>query len=466
MTLPLTAPAGLAAISGNAIWFLYFHRFETHKHGLLYLNCFALSVVGGFFLLNNVYKQSASEAATFVGAVAASFLVGAYGSMLIWRAFMNPLNNMPGPWAARLGNLWFSVHVRNSDAYYKLQDLHRKNGKIVRIGSNDLSIIDPKIMEAANGRNSDVKKGWWYDNDAPLTSMHTTRDRALHDKRRKVWAPAFSEKAVRDYETRIEGYTDLLIEKITAYKGEPIDVRLWFNLFSFDAMALLAFGKDYGMLQKGEKHWALDLLDEGMQPLAFFLPGWLFRMLTKIPGAAAGYQKFVKFCVDELSWRVENAKAAEKSGKSDIMSWILRAYEGIERPQKDPMLQADARLIIVAGSDTTAATFTYLFYHLAKNPSAVQKLREELKPLMNGDWSDRDINQAQYLNGCINESLRMHPPVPSGVQRQMPPQGMEVDGRHVPGGTIFYMPQYVIGRGESCFEHAGYGLYETLRVRN
>jgi len=398
--------------------------------------------------LTKLLGQTIFEATAITAAISGSFLFGVYGSMLTWRAFLNPLNKFPGPFPARLGNLWFSTHVSKSDAYYKLQALHQKHGKIVRIGSNDLSIIDPTIMEAANGRNSEVMKGWWYDNDYPLSSMHTTRSKILHEKRRRVWAPAFSEKAVRDYETRIGGYTDLLVNKVAARKGQPIDTRLWFNLYSFDAMALLAFGKDYRMLEKGEKHWALDLLDEGMQPLAFFLPGWMFRLLTKIPGAAAGFQKVVKFCVDELSWRVQNAGEADKKGSSDMMSWILKAYQGVDRPDKDPMLRADARLIIVAGSDTTAATFTYLFYHLAKNPEFVEKLREELRPLVSGTWSDKDINQAQYLNGCINEALRMHPPVPSGVQRQMPPQGMEVDRRHVPGGTIFYMPQYVMGRGK------------------
>ena len=66
------------------------------------------------------------------------------------------------------------------------------------------------------------------------------------------------------------------------------------------------------------------------------------------------------------------------------MSFILKAYEGIDKPENDSYLQADSRLIIVAGSDTTAAAFTFLFYYLAKDPRQVEKLREELKPLMQG----------------------------------------------------------------------------------
>ena len=78
----------------------------------------------------------------------------------------------------------------------------------------------------------------------------------------------------------------------------------------------------------------------------------------------------------------------------------------------------------------------------------MKKLREELKPLLVEGWSDKDINQAQHLNGCVWEALRLHPPVPSGVQRLTPPEGLEVDGRHVPGNTAFWMPQYVMARGE------------------
>lgn len=440
-----------AAVLGQALYIGYFHRFECHLYAMRYLQLFTLSCVGGIVALINLHGQSFSEAASLTASIAGSFLAGIYGSLTIYRLFLNPLNKFPGPYWARLGNIYMSLHFRNSDAYYKLQALHDQHGRIVRIGSNDLSITHPSIMDAVYGRHSTCSKGWWYDGDAPWSSMHTTRSRALHDARRKVWAPAFAEKALRDYERKVDGFSDLLVAKIAERQGRAVDVRNWFNLFSFDVMAMLAFGKDYGMLEKGEKHWALELLDEGMQPLAFFLPTWFFRFLTAIPGLAAGYHNFIQFCVDELNWRIDHAEEQDGKGGSDIMSWILRAYKEIHQPGKDPMLQADARLIIVAGSDTTAATFTYLFYHLARHPEEVKKLREELRPLTTGEWSDKDINQAEHLNGCIYEALRMHPPVPSGLQRLTPPGGLDVDGRHVPGNTIFYMPQYVMGRGELTY---------------
>ena len=442
------ATASLAAFAaGTAIFWGYFHRCETHLYAFTYLNTFLAAYAGLAIGLVKGYSYDVPAAATLSSAVAASFLVGAYGNCLFFRLFLHPLNRFPGPFQARISNLWLSTQLGNSDGYYWLEEAHKKYGKFVRIGSNDISITDPNAMEVAYGNKSRVTKAIWYDNDKPLTSMHTSRDKGLHDRRRRVWAPAFSEKALRDYETEIQKFNSKLIEQIAKHKKEPVNVTKWFNLFSFDAMGLLAFGRDYGMLDKGEKPHELEMLDEGMQPLAYRLPSWFFRMLTQIPGLSAGYQKFVNFCISELTWRVRNAE--EKKRDSDIMGWLLKAYKDVPNPEKDTMLQADARLIIVAGSDTTAATFTYLFYHLAQEPEQVKKLRAELEPIISkGDWQESDIRGCEHLNGCINEALRLHPPVPSGVNRLTPPEGMKVGDTWVPGNVTFINPQYVMGRGK------------------
>lgn len=89
-----------------------------------------------------------------------------------------------------------------------------------------------------------------------------------------------------------------------------------------------------------------------------------------------------------------------------------------------------------------------MFFHLAQNPEIVKKLRDELTPLTNGDWQEKDIRGAECLNGCINEALRMHPPVPSGVNRLTPPEGLKVGDTWIPGNTTFITPMYVMGRGK------------------
>lgn len=224
-------------------------------------------------------------------------------------------------------------------------------------------------------------------------------------------------------------------------------------------MGSLAFGKEYHMLESGEKTHELDLLNEGMEPLAQMLPTWLMRMLMVIPGMLPGYAKFLAFCDQELTTRVNNdprrsgSKEKPRVG-SDILTWILEAYQNVKNPEKDWKLIADTRLIIVAGSDTTAATLTYLFYHLAQHPGIVQQIRNELQPLCQGYWTDKEIKHVDWLNGAINEALRLHPPVPSGLRRIVPKGGLMIGDTFVPGGTEFLMPQFVMARGKHPTAHA------------
>ena len=61
-----------------------------------------------------------------------------------------------------------------------------------------------------------------------------------------------------------------------------MNVSKWFNLYSFDVMGDLAFGASYGCLESGEMHWAIKLLNDGMDMLGVQLPNWLFRLLIAI----------------------------------------------------------------------------------------------------------------------------------------------------------------------------------------
>lgn len=66
-----------------------------------------------------------------------------------------------------------------------------------------------------------------------------------------------------------------------------------------------------------------------------------------------------------------------------------------------------------------------------------------------GEVLNEKIANLDYLNAIINETLRLHPPVPTLLQRKTPPEGITVEGTYVPGNTIVSCPQYVLGRSES-----------------
>jgi cytochrome P450 len=105
---------------------------------------------------------------------------------------------------------------------------------------------------------------------------------------------------------------------------------------------------------------------------------------------------------------------------------------------------------VLITSDTTAASLTCLFFELAQNPAVLQKLQEEVDAYFteNEEPSATTLSKLNYLNACINESLRLHPPVPSGVQRMTPPEGLQLGDTMIPGDTIVQVPTYTLHRGK------------------
>jgi len=242
-------------------------------------------------------------------------------------------------------------------------------------------------------------------------------------------------------------YTHELVSKISSFSRTPVDVSAWFNYYSFDVMGDLAFGKSFNMLKTGQSHSAIDCLERTMHLLGLCSPvSWLMPVGAAAPIVGADFRRFIKWCNQQIDERRDM-----KVQVPDITSWLLEAAKDRNDREATKWLHGDARLIIVAGSDTVAIALTHIFYRLATDPAQAKKLREELEPLMKPDepFSVKNVQYAEHMDGVINEALRLHPPVPSGVIRTAPAQGVTIDGVHVPGGVNLVVPFYVLGRCKS-----------------
>jgi tryprostatin B 6-hydroxylase len=295
-----------AMVAGVSTHLGYFIRGEHHLYGTKYIQIFIILFINAIFLNIYVAKETLGNAFVKSTQVAICYLIGLYVSLLVYRAFFHPLNRFPGPFGNKLGNLWFSTKLGNADAYKKVLNLHKKYGPFVRVGSSDLSIIHPKAVNVIYGKGTKCGRSAFYNGD-PLPSLISCRDRIAHDRRRRVWSPAFSDKALRGYAQRIKVYDDQLISRLNAASssGSPMNVSKWFNYYSFDVMGDLAFGKPFDMLKNDQEHWAIGLMNTGLEALAFLFPIWLFRVLISIPTLLKDHARIVEFCNDQLDKRTK-----------------------------------------------------------------------------------------------------------------------------------------------------------------
>ena len=424
---------------------------EHHMHVLRYLQIFSGAFLTGiaiYIVSGDTSYQAFSKAIS----LSTSYLIGLYSNVIIYRFFLSPLRNFPGPILTKLSSLSLSYRLRRGDGHTHFLKLHQKYGDFVRVGSSDLSIIHPKAVEAIYGRGSLCSKAAWYDLSLPQTSMQVTRDRQIHDQRRRVWAPALDGTAVRGYEERIAPFQAQLLANIETHGGDgnrPIEVNNLFGLYNWDVMGDLAFSKSFGMLRDEKQHWAVKLLHKGIQPLGWMLPIWLFRLALSIPGATGDWFAWMDYCCQRLDERLQR----KVDGPRDIMSYLLEdAWKDDKEVTKSDlrMLQGDAQLIIVAGSDTTASTLTSIFYELVRLPDGVSRLRREITDMQQAgkQVSNKNLQNLPFLNGVINETLRLYPA--SGVlQRKTPPEGIRIGGTFVPGDMTVFCPFYAMGRSAS-----------------
>jgi hypothetical protein len=100
-----------AALLGIVCHQAFMQPFEVDSYGwemvIAYLSMLG-SVLVGFVLSTNLGLASATLRTSSVGA---AFLAGLYGSMLLYRTLFHRLGRFPGPFAARLSNLYQYVFL-------------------------------------------------------------------------------------------------------------------------------------------------------------------------------------------------------------------------------------------------------------------------------------------------------------------------------------------------------------------
>ena len=293
----------VAAAAGIVSHICYFNRGEHHLYPATYVQAF----IGTFLVATIALYQKEGQvdkALAQVTPTAFFYLAGLYTSLITYRSLLHPLNKFPGPFGARISRFWLTAQLKNGDAYRKVHELHEKYGDFVRLGSSDLSITHPKAVNAIYGPGSKCTKAEWYDHSSPMDSLHTLRSKALHDQRRRVWSPAFSDKALRGYEERMKIYCNKLLSQIRAFDGQPVNFDKWSHLYTFDVMGDLAFGSSFKMLDTSEEHWAVKLLNEGLEPLAWLFPIWFLRFMSAVPGMMRNWFKFIRYCSQRLDDRM------------------------------------------------------------------------------------------------------------------------------------------------------------------
>lgn len=189
------------------------------------------------------------------------------------------------------------------------------------------------------------------------------RDKADHDRNRKSWEKAFSVRALRGYEDRMQHQLTDLLNQIDNNVGKPFDIALWIKLLTFDVDSDLAFGQAFGRLKEGTPGTYMEIIETQMTAFGFFthIP-WFPRILNATPFLPKPQKE-----MEAQSTRMANERKKYTPEIPDIFSFLMDAYNKIEKPG----LKDEERL---AGDiDLISTTFVHL--RCSNSSSLLTRLR-------------------------------------------------------------------------------------------
>ncbi|KAJ7137803.1 cytochrome P450 [Mycena epipterygia] len=387
----------------------------------------------------------------------AVFLVSLSLSIIAYRLSpFHPLAHFPGPTINKISKLWGFWVACSGYRYLHHKKLHDTYGPYVRTGPNEISVADAAaVSEILNFGGLD--KGRFYEvgrhSSTPPTIVSLVGEE--HAVKRRAWNRSMTSAALREYDPLVAKRASQLVSRLEEQNG-IVDLVSWIDLFVLDLMGDLAFGGAFEFLREGK-----DVASVGTRIRSYMTASsisgqipWIISTLHLFPQVGRIIQEFNDFGQGLALQRIKNGGL----GTQDL--WYHLADEaGLEKEK--PTLEssaADGIVAVIAASDTTASVLSSLVWFLLSDPECYRRVQLELDSVFVDGDDPLDVSkhpQLEFLSACINETMRLHPPVATNGTRQVNPNttGRHIAGRFIPPGTSIYTPSYSIHRSPAYFTH-------------
>ncbi|OQE10623.1 hypothetical protein PENFLA_c085G05602 [Penicillium flavigenum] len=380
-----------------------------------------------------------------------------------YQVFINQLGKYPGPKFAATSRIPQLYHTFKGDLLEWVSGLHAKHGDIVRVAPDELSYATGEAWKgiyghAAAGKPVTEKDTRFYGpsfNGSPEIIRSNGPD---HARFRRNFSHAFSDRALREQQSLICAYADSLVVNLQkAIKENPkakVNMVRMFNLTTFDIMGDLTFGDSLNLLAgTGNTSWVaavyVSIKTNSFRRLARYVP-WTAPIAKRlIPKelkqlSVAHYQA----SQERVDKRVDINRTLQKP---DIWGIVMSQKEDLRLTRTE--MYANSQVFMVAGTETTATALSGLLYHLLMAPDKMKIIVEEVRVTFDkgSDIDMRTLEHMTYLNACIEEGLRIYPPVPVGLPRVTPDEGLLVCGEHIPGRTALSVHHWATYRNARNF---------------
>ncbi|KAL3251448.1 hypothetical protein ABHI18_010657 [Aspergillus niger] len=378
-------------------------------------------------------------------ALCAATAVAIWVLQIAYKLLRSPLRHIPGPLYTRVTRLPLKFSIVTGRRIYFIHDLHQKYGPVVRIAPDEVSVSSlPEFKEIHRVGSAFLKTPWYqkfaWDRNPGLFTM---RDPKEHAARRKLFARVFSKSDLRrTWEPVVKDKVQLAVSQI---RGELLrdgisDILKWWTFLATDVSGHLMFGESFDMLQYGKKNEYINVLESTMMGSGINVELPIVGLLGRyVPLASCQAMFRPSDYLTEYGRRAVSNSRTNSNSTRNIFTGMLNESEKASSMLSEEDVVIEAGNLIVAGSDTTAVTLTYLVWAVLSQPSLQHDLEEEVSAL-DPNYDEAALEELPLLNAVITETLRLYGAAPGSLPRSVPNGGATFCGYHVPQGATELYP--------------------------
>jgi len=380
---------------------------------------------------------------------------------------------------AGITSLPYLVLSYNNFRSKKIHELHAQGQSVIRTGPNSLSFSDMRAIKDIYGHSTRCMKD---DNYVVQSGTHfhlaDVVDKAEHARKRKVLSSAYALKNLEEWEFKVADKVERMIAQFDKRCSKPekdvvIDYRPWANYFTLDAISDIGLSDTLGFLDNADDltpalrpdgsihqvHFRECLYANSRATSVFAYSYDFYKQLASLSKLSPYFRRLWKLNDD---WdgvprylaqkRLERYKAGEKL--DDFFEALMHDKNMASHNLEWGEIVAEITIMLNAGSTTTAIAMANAMYQLLNNPDCMQKLRAEVDATLDDDEDIAPYEKVKYLpylRACLDESLRLFPPISHGLTRQTPEEGSEIAGHYIPGGTTVSVSSFIAHRDPAIF---------------
>ncbi|KAF1351558.1 pisatin demethylase [Lizonia empirigonia] len=226
--------------------------------------------------------------------------------------------------------------------------------------------------------------------------------------------------------------------------------------FAFDIMSEVIFGMKYEALKKSTyRHVTQAIQDSNIRVSTLvqaysLTTGRVDRYI--FPASILARNAFLKFITSLLR---DRSKTPPSQDNGDVFSFLETAKDpDNEKTLTKSEIRAECATLVVAGSDTSSSTLAATLFYLSENQEPYKRVYWEIRQKfasLDEIKLGAQLNSCTYLRACIDEALRMSPPVGGALWREVGPGGITIGSTHLPQGVDVGTGIYSLHHNTSYF---------------